>query len=68
MQRAKDMDLDRATRRGPFFHIRNLIGSLLTLGAVLFALGFTAYHIYIPVLTELTLKALDFYFLIRSQL
>ncbi len=68
MQRAKDMDLDRATRRGPFFHIRNFIGSLLMLGAVLFAIGFTAYHIYIPVLTELTWKAINFYFIIRDKI
>jgi len=54
VQRAKDMDLHRATRRGVFFHIRNLIGSLIMLAAILFALGFTASIVYIPVLTEIT--------------
>ena len=67
MQRAKDMDLDRATRRGLFFHTRNLIGSLIMLSAVLFALGFTAYHISIPVLTPLTLKALNFFFIMWNR-
>lgn len=54
VQRAKDMDLNRATRRGVFFHLRKLVGSLIMLAVVLFALGFTASIVYIPVLSEIT--------------
>ena len=68
MERAKDTDLERATRRGLFFHLRKLIGSLIMLGVVLFALGFTAYHIFIPVLTPLTLWALDLFFIYWNRI
>lgn len=68
MQRAKDMDLDRATKRGLFFHTRKLMGSLLMLGVVLFALGFTAYHIYIPILSELTIKVLNFIAIVWNRI
>lgn len=68
MERAKDMDLERATRRGLFFHLRKFIGSLIMLGAVLFALGFTAHFIFIPVLTPLKDKALNIIFIIWNQI
>ncbi|MCK5861056.1 MAG: hypothetical protein KAH38_01135 [Candidatus Hydrogenedentes bacterium] len=57
MDRAKDMDLKGTSRNGIFFHIRKLIASLIMLAVVLFALGFTATMVYIPVLSEITYKA-----------
>ncbi len=60
VQRAKALDLERSTRRGLFFHLRNLLGSLLFLAVVLFALGFTASIIYIPVLSEITMTVRGF--------
>lgn len=59
MQRAKSLDLDKNNRRGIFFQIRNWAGTLITLLAFIFALGFVSSLIYIPYLSEVTVKIRD---------
>ncbi len=54
VQRAEVMGLDRVGKRGILESVRNLLGGLITLAAILFALGVAATLFYIPVLSEVT--------------
>ncbi len=54
MQRARVLGLDTRSRKPIIVHLKKLLGGLITLAAILFALGFTATILYIPVLSDLT--------------
>ncbi len=56
MQRARALDLNVGNRRGLLFRLRKLLGGFITLGALLFAIGFVATIFEIPVLYDLVLS------------
>ena len=56
LQRASALDLDKGYKRGFFFHVRQFMGLVIVLAVFLFALGIVASFVYIPFLTDATIR------------
>jgi hypothetical protein len=56
MQRAQALELDKGYQRGFFFHFRQWLGALITIVVLLFAAGFVSSIIYIPFISDATMR------------
>lgn len=59
IQRAGNLEPTRGYRPGIGFRLRQLLGVLITMAAIVCVLGMVSYLTYIPLLTDLTTRVLS---------